>query len=703
MTFNEQKQYIKEDEYVKSGVGQFDKDKPFIAHPYHYPDKRFAYEVCRQGSGADRAIRHYHANPISYGNRGPDDPKEDMLPGRGDHEAMLYNRPALAAAPESATIWICEGEKDADTLTALGEVATTNSNGALFWRKSFSYELTGKVCVIVEDNDDAGRERTKKILSTVRKVAKSVSVVRFEDMPAKSDVTDFLDAGHTLEDLQARVEKLDELIFISTKTAEMVDQIETQLIRSGAEIYGRSDSLVRVVTGENGDIVLHAMTAHDLRDHISRHCSFAKLNKKGEQAPAAATLDMANTLLARVGRWSFKEVNGVNTAPLIRPNGEIVAKPGFDDETGLYLVLPDGAIQIGDTRQDAEAALEALKTDILGEFPNVDDVDLAVMMAGLLTPLVRAVITVAPMIAIRAHTPGTGKSYYVDCVSMLALGQKANGMTMTPGNEEENQKLLSAVAMEGRPLISIDNVNGAIRGDFIAQLIERPTVKPRILGKSEAPTIANIFSIFGNGNNLIIEGDLTRRVLLANLDAEMERPETRAFKGDPVRLLAANREKYLGYALTIIRSYLISGQRPEVRPFGSFDEWSRMVREPLVWLSMADPVDSVEAVRADDPELAAMTALFAAWPDRGQWTVGKLIEASGDRAGSIDDTPLRRALLEVAGDGREVINRKKLGNYLASIKRRPVSGRYIDARLDKKTKTNVYELVSVQPTLKIAA
>lgn len=707
--------------FYEYGDSKWDNSRPADAeYTYHAADGSYAYDVLRQGRGDEKAFKIGRVNTTKFGNREPGD--KDWLSGYGECGPDLYHLLELLAAPKGSVVWICEGEPDTDVLRSHGQIATTNPGGAGNWKAAYSAVLTGKHVIICEDNDESGRERTKWIRKSARKVAASISVVRFEDMPEKSDVRDFFEAGGTLEQLQGRVEKLDELIFISTETAEMVDRIEAQLLRSGVEIFGRSDSLVRVVVSENGDVLLHGMSPHDLRDHISRHCNFAKYGKakpvepkagqptvaeKSEHVPAAATLDMANSLLSRVGRWSFKEINGVHTAPIVRPDGEIVSTAGFDEQTGLYLVLPKGQVQIGDSRAEAEAALAALTTEVLGEFPIVNDVDLAVMMAGLLTPLVRAVIMAAPMIAVRAHTPGTGKSYYVDCVSMLALGLKANGLTMTPGNEEENKKLLSAVAMEGRPIISIDNVNGALRGDFIAQLIERPTVKPRILGKSEAPTIANVFCVYCNGNNLIIEGDLTRRVLLANLDAEMERPETRDFKGNPVRLLAGNREKYLGYALTIIRAYLVSGQRVALDPFGSFEDWSRMVREPLVWLGMADPVDSVEAVRADDPELAAMSALFAAWPANGrEFSVGDLIEASGDRASSIDDSPLRRALLEVAGD-RETINRKRLGAYLSGIKRRPVGGRYVEARMDKKTKTNVYSLVVVkrtsEPELKLAA
>lgn len=48
---------------------------------------------------------------------------------------------------------------------------------------------------------------------------------------------------------------------------------------------------------------------------------------------------------------------------------------------------------------------------------------------------------------------------------------------------------------------------------------------------------------FATGNNLHFRGDMTRRVLRGGLDAEMERPETRAFDFDPVQRVMEDRGK----------------------------------------------------------------------------------------------------------------------------------------------------------------
>ena len=39
----------------------------------------------------------------------------------------------------------------------------------------------------------------------------------------------------------------------------------------------------------------------------------------------------------------------------------------------------------------------------------------------------------------------------------------------------------------------------------------------------------------------------------------------------------------------------------EMTPFGGFDDWSKIVRAPLVWLGVPDPVETLEAGRALDP------------------------------------------------------------------------------------------------------
>ena len=61
-----------------------------------------------------------------------------------------------------------------------------------------------------------------------------------------------------------------------------------------------------------------------------------------------------------------------------------------------------------------------------------------------------------------------------------------------------------------------------------------------------------------------VVGDLVRRVVRCQMDANSERPETRKFKGNPVDLVLVDRGRYIAGALTVVRAYIAAG-RPRRR------------------------------------------------------------------------------------------------------------------------------------------
>lgn len=84
-------------------------------------------------------------------------------------QPLLYRLPeVIEAVKRGETIFICEGERDADNLAALGLVATTNSGGAGKWQDSFSDYLIGADVVILPDNDGPGRKHAEKVAISVR-------------------------------------------------------------------------------------------------------------------------------------------------------------------------------------------------------------------------------------------------------------------------------------------------------------------------------------------------------------------------------------------------------------------------------------------------------------------------------------------------------------------------------------------------------
>src|SRR5262249_27900115 len=200
------------------------------------------------------------------------------------------------------------------------------------------------------------------------------------------------------------------------------------------------------------------------------------------------------------------------------------------------------------------------------------------------------------------------------------------------------------------------------------QIAERPVIKIRILGRSEMPDCECHTALYATGNNVTFKGDMVRRGVVCNLEALDERPELRKFNRNTLRQAAGNRGTYVAAGLTIMRAYLAAGAPSVCGPFGSYAEWSTMVRAPLVWLGEPDPVASVDTTQAEDPELADIRELFELCLDEFKpdtiYASASLIETASVAPAGFNSNPLKQLLLRVAGDKDGDISAKRLGEWL---------------------------------------
>jgi hypothetical protein len=114
---------------------------------------------------------------------------------------VLFNLPALVAADPNETVWLSEGTKDVSRLAKEGLVATCNPMGAGSWISEYNESLKGRHVVILGDNDAPGRKHVRQVASSLLGTAVSIKVLEFPDLPEGGDVSDWLDVGHTIEEL----------------------------------------------------------------------------------------------------------------------------------------------------------------------------------------------------------------------------------------------------------------------------------------------------------------------------------------------------------------------------------------------------------------------------------------------------------------------------------------------------------------------
>jgi putative DNA primase/helicase len=152
--------------------------------------------------------------PKDFRQRRPDGKGEWIwnLPLDRAHRFLLFRLPeVIEAIAQEQTIFVLEGEKDVLTAVQLGIPATCNAGGAGKWSVDHAAHLKDADVVLISDNDDAGRRHMEDVAASLVGVAKRVRQLTLPDLPPKGDLTDWVRAGGTVEQLWALVEKAPEI------------------------------------------------------------------------------------------------------------------------------------------------------------------------------------------------------------------------------------------------------------------------------------------------------------------------------------------------------------------------------------------------------------------------------------------------------------------------------------------------------------
>jgi putative DNA primase/helicase len=256
------------------------------------------------------------------------------------------------------------------------------------------------------------------------------------------------------------------------------------------------------------------------------------------------------------------------------------------------------------------------------------------------------------------------------------------------------------VLMAGDACILLDNLERPLKGDLLCQVTTQQFVRLRPLGASGMVSIPTHALLVATGNNLSIVGDLKRRVVLIRMDAKQERPEQRTFTRDHLDTVFERRGELIRAALEIPLAYIAAGS-PAIaglHPLGGFELWDKMVRRPLVWLGMMNPLRAAEGLRQQDPDLETMRLLFESWLGAfpsGEATAAEVVSASLDSMmnGTVKTHPeLYDAMQMVCA---EKINSRRLGYWLRSHRDRIVDDMRLEqVGVDGTSKITKWKIVS---------
>ncbi|WP_437731282.1 hypothetical protein [Sorangium sp. So ce1335] len=512
-------------------------------------------------------------------------------------------------------------------------------------------------------------------------------------------------------------------IVVSTEEHE-VNDAAVQALTSVAGVYQRGWMLVDTVREQatipwlaraEGALRIRPIPQPRLRELLTVAARWVRPSTDRETGETTMTPahppDWSVRAVSERGEWEgMPRLTAITECPVLRHDGSLIEVPGYDARSGILHApsLDFPAIPHRPTREHARAAADRL-LDVVSDFPFETEVHRAAWLASLLTPLARfAFAGPAPMFVISGNVRGVGKTLLARLVGEIVTGRPMATMAQVD-NEEEERKRITCIALEGDPLVLVDNITRPLGSGTLDKALTDVVWGERLLGSNTRPQLPMLATWYGTGNNVAFRGDTARRCCVIRIDSPLEKPETRDDVRRPnlIAYVREHRAELVSAALTILRAWAATGAhvhtlQPRMQSWGSFDEWSRVVRGAIVWLGLPDPGEARgSADDEDDPEAAAIEQLVAGWakacadisPERQACTVAQVLDAlqqdDADRAAMrMQHAPkpakwpvLRAALAELVSGvpAGKLPNVKQVGYLLRRYRNRNVGGRKLHA------------------------
>ena len=417
-----------------------------------------------------------------------------------------------------------------------------------------------------------------------------------------------------------------------------------------SHLYQKNGHLVRVEQrgGESADAELrrpkgthqivavsHEMTQRLLSRHIrfitSKSISRSK-NRETVRKQVAAPPTLAK-LFTNCGEWSnIPNLIGITTTPFMRRDGVIISTPGFDLASG-YLFINDGTewepVPEYPTHEQVLAAVDQL-LEVVCDFPFEKPEHRSAWLAGVLSTVGRpAIYGPVPMLWMDGNRRGTGKTELPRLNSAIVCGHEPTEISYS-SDEKELENRLAAVLLAGDRIAVFDNATGSLRNPVLDRFLTSTIFSVRRFFGQELMKLQNNTVLAVTGNNLILRGDLSRRILRVRLVTPLERPDKRNDFRHPdlFGFVKNNRPRLLAAALTILRAHAVAGfpmptvqiTKPDgtvttepVRPVGSFREWDIIVRHAMLRIGLPDPAATQDEAHEEDEGDIKLLVFLRAW------------------------------------------------------------------------------------------
>lgn len=681
-------------------------------YPYHDEDGSLLYEVVR-------------FEPKGFAQRRPDG-NGGRVWGLDGQRRVPYGLPELLSASADALLFVVEGEKDVNTLSTFGLVATCNPGGAGKWQQDFNKHFTGRDVVVLADNDGPGLAHADHVARSLHQVAHRVRLVWLPG-PEKSDVSDWLDAGHSVEELIETVSQTPNyelptetnrgaptnvIEFPGNETAKPVKKSAAvrlvEVLADDTVLFHASDGVEYAVVNVNGHRETLKVKSTAFRKYLSRLFYLAE----GKAPSSQALHDAINLICAQALYDGHEQEVYLRTAP--REGG------GFwldlcDPTWSAIEVMSDGwrVVENPSVRFRRAPGMLALPVprgggnlDEIGEFLNVKSADDMVLM---LTWITAAMRPKGPFPVLALHGEhGSCKSTAARVIRWLVDPSTA---PLSSADKMDERDLV--ICAHNSWVICLDNLSrlDAWLSDALCRLATGGGLRTRTLYTDAEETIfdAQRPVIINGIENVATRGDLVDRSVTIYFNPV--KPEQRREESEFWAAFGQARPRILGTVLDAVVAGLRQievGVKLERKPrMADFAVWGVAEEVPLGFAPGAfmaaytkNRTDANSLALESSPVSGAimqMMAMSIAWSGTATELLETLAPLAGEAARQkgwpADGARLRKTLPRVMPNLREAGIHIHVGDREGKSGRRVIRiERVLDAQNTVSTVSSVGEL-----------
>lgn len=497
---------------------------------------------------------------------------------------------------------------------------------------------------------------------------------------------------------------------LRTRTHEVLD-VTLRVLADTTLFYTQGPAICKLARREDGASLVTFAQPAELRPELLRHAHWLKRTEQSGWVRTEPSSGFAGELMACIDKSAMPKIVAIAKQPFYREDFSLCRTQGYDAQTGIYGDFDPQLFSIpaSPTKDDATAAAVQLQ-GLFQESGLDSQYDVSAALSAVITAAIRPILPVAPFILLNAKSPGTGKKYANDMICQFASRNTSAPLVLKRDETEAGKEVLSHL-MKGDQTLIYDEIEVPEDGTFrlpkpLLTVATDSAFGGRILGKLAWVVASTRTLVTLMGNGIRPTQDTIRRLIIINFADHDALDDVKVYSRNPLSEIKANREHYVGLALTIIQAWVTAGcPRSGVTDIPTYSVWCSFVREPMLWLGLPDPAHNTLLALKQDEHAIGLADLFSAWYDKhgdkpisaGQLLRGVVCTVDGE-----DDHPLYAAISQLIPHKRDEDITQKIGYLLnrhGDVIRGGLALRKVTRKPGSKAKVgNRYYIEKVGPT-----